>query len=243
MRLGVLVAMPSEAGTLTRRPLSVGERVSLQPETFLSVSGIGSRRARLAAEECIRQGAEALLSWGTAGSLSSDILPGDLILPRKVLSADRTLYETDADWHSRIRQRLGGRVRYHEVLLAETPKVLVTPSEKKDLRDRTEALAADMESATIASVAKGAGVPFLAVRVVTDSADRPLPRSSLAAFDPTGRFMPTKALSVVLRHPNEMADLIRLGLNFRKALRTLRKVHHLIGYNFCVEGEKDKPDL
>ncbi len=247
MRLDILVAMPSEARTLTRRSLSVGERISLHPETFLNVSGIGSRRARLAAEECLRQGAEALLSWGTAGSLSPDILPGDIILPGKVISADRTLFETDASWYERIRQRLRGRVRLHEVLLAESPKVLVTPSEKKGLLDRTGAAAVDMESGTIASAAKGAGALFLAVRVVSDSADRLLPKSALTAFDPQGRFVATRALLGVLRgfprHPNELADLVRLGWNFRKALRTLRTVHHLIGYNFCVEEKKDEPAL
>ncbi|HZD53555.1 MAG TPA: purine phosphorylase, partial [Woeseiaceae bacterium] len=53
----------------------------------MRVSGVGPQRARGAARRLLADGAEALLSWGTATALAPWLEAGDVILPRGILRA------------------------------------------------------------------------------------------------------------------------------------------------------------
>ena len=62
--------------------------------------------------------------------------------------------------------------------------------DKAALFERTGAVAVDMESAAIAEVAEQHGLPFLAVRVVVDSAGDVLPAAVTAAADTKATWSP-----------------------------------------------------
>jgi len=85
-----------------------------------------------------------------------------------------------------------------------------------------------MESAAVAAVAQEARVPFVAVRVVADSADIPLPNSVLNACDEFGRLNFLKLIWGVAERPKELFPLIRLARDYRAAQRTLTLVARLI---------------
>jgi len=89
---------------------------------------------------------------------------------------------------------------------------------------RSGAQAADMESGAVARCAAKSQVPFLVVRAIADTAAMTVPASVLAATDKSGETHLPVLLRHVLPRPMEIAALIKLGLHFSAAMRTLRTV-------------------
>src|SRR5512136_3030110 len=173
--LGIVVAMTDEAKTLTKKPLSIGQTIEVREGVLVHLSGVGRKRAARAAQSLLNRGATALLSWGTAGGLVPGLAPGSLVLPKAVMGSDLSLFQVDPSWHERLRIRLEGRIDLRSETLIESPTVLMTPEEQRALAYRTGAVAVDMESAAVAFTADQAGLPFVALRVVSDSLDQTLP--------------------------------------------------------------------
>ena len=223
MASGIVAAMVAEARILAKGPISPGE-LSLPEGAMLFISGIGAKRARVAAQALLEKGATALVSWGSAGGLMPALSPGSLILPERILGADQSVYPTDPIWHERLCSRLKGHVEPHRGVFAESTQVLATRAEKAALLRRTGAVAVDMESASIAQAAKEAGIPFMAIRAITDSAEMEIPRDALDFIDEFGRVRLIRLFSLMARHPLELFALLRMGQNFRAAETTLARV-------------------
>jgi adenosylhomocysteine nucleosidase len=99
----------------------------------------------------------------------------------------------------------------------------------------------DMESASIAWFAKKAGVPFLAVRAITDPAEMAIPRSVRNCVDEFGRVRLSKVIQGVIKHPMDLPLLVGLGRNFRAARAALAKVVLQTGSNLlCPPGRLEK---
>ncbi len=158
-----------------------------------------------------------------------------------MIAADQTVYRVDAKWHGYLCDRLAGRLDFHTEPLAENPAVLVDPLEKKALFCRTGAVAVDMESAAVATVAQKANVPFVAIRAIAESADMTIPRSLLTAVDEFGRLRPFVLVRRLAAHPRELLPLIHLGKGFRAAQATLSTVAHLAGHDLLVPQSLDEP--
>jgi adenosylhomocysteine nucleosidase len=226
--LGIIVGVPYEARSLAKYSILNDEPVRLRQGVTLGVSGVGPRRAGLASRRLLEKGATALLSWGSAGGLSPKLSPGSLILPRIIIAANRSVYHADASWHKDLCDRLRGQVEFHTGPLAESATVVQTSAEKAILFQQTGAVGVDMESAAIAFVAQEARVPFVAVRVIADSANAPLPNSALNACDEFGRLNFLKLIWGVAGRPTELFPLIHLARDYRAAQRTLALVARLI---------------
>ncbi len=84
-----------------------------------------------------------------------------------------------------------------------------------------------MESAAVASVAREARVPFMAIRVVADASGTTLPQYTLKTFDEFGRLNLARLILGLTEHPSELLGLLRLGRNYRAAQRTLAAVARL----------------
>jgi len=239
--LGIVTALYAEARCLTRQPIGTGELVQLPGGVLVKVSGVGAKRADLAAEALLRKGAGALMSWGCAGGLISNLSPGSLVLPKVVIGADKSVYHTDEVWQKRLCSRLRGQFDLHEEPLAEGTVVLTRSTEKATLFQKTGAIAVDMESAAVAAAAKGAGVPFIAVRAVADSVDITIPQSALTFADEFGRLNRSMLVRGLIKHPMDSFTLVRLGRSFRAAEKTLAKVARLAGGNLlslAANGEQ-----
>jgi adenosylhomocysteine nucleosidase len=223
-RLGIVVAMKAEARTLAKQPIAEGERVLLSGGAVLLLSGIGSARASTAARALLEAGATALLSWGSAGGLRSELSPGSLSLPSMIIAADRSAYPSDPAWHARLCSRLKGHIALYTGPLAGSATILRTAEEKVELYRQTGAFAVDMESGSVAAAARTAGVPFAAIRAIADSAETEVPRATLQAFDEYGQLNLRELFKGLTRHPTEILALARLGIHFRMAQTTLTKV-------------------
>lgn len=227
--LGVVVAVEAETVGLIKRPFFGRKRTLLSQTVCVRLSGMGARAARLAAEDLVRKGSTALLSWGSAGALDPGLLSGSLVVPERVLSPDQAGYSVCRSWHRQICRRLKGRIELYTGAIIQSPVVLSDPAEKSALYERSGAIAVDMESAAVARVAKGTGLPFLAIRAISDTASMTVPISLLASLDEFGRPRFIRLLKSFGNRPGDMVRLFRLGQNFRRARKTLASVMALAG--------------
>lgn len=179
--LGILAALPGELGTLPERARGSSRADGLEfleldldgARCLAVVSGVGKVAAARAATCLLARGARrALLVVGTCGGLSRHLATGDLVHCTRAAQADlavRAGRETEADPALRTawRQVAAG----HEGWFLTADRPVVTPWRRIRL---TRAFAgtsvADMETAAVAAVAQAAGVPWAALRAVTDRA-------------------------------------------------------------------------
>lgn len=231
--VGVVVALAGEAQALTARHCAAGESVALPDGTLIRLGGVGSGRAARAASALIEAGAGALVSWGIAGGLDPDLRPGDVVLPQAVEGIGRTTFEVDANWRARLREHIGDRVPVHGGTLVQSDRPLRDRASKRAAFESTGACAVDMESVAIAACARRAGVPFLAVRCVSDSAEIPIPTGALIGIDAEGNKHCAAVALWLLRHPAQLPGMLHLRRSYRAALSSLRAVAKTAGPSLC----------
>ena len=185
---------------------------------------MGAKNATRAATALVKCGARWLLSWGTAVALDPTLAPGTMVLPTVILANNGTQNCSDPRLHVEFLRHTLCLATVNTGMLAETTYVLTSESEKQKLRRATGAVAADMESAAVAAVARRAGIGFLTVRAVLDRSDDALPSHVIGALDPNGRVHPARLILSLFHHPGEIAALWRLFRQRRIAQGTLRAV-------------------
>lgn len=220
-RIGIVTALPGEARTLSRR-VHNGRPYELGPGFTIMISGIGAERATAAAQQLLNTNVEALISWGTAAGLDPALPAGSLLLPESILSGGLPL-PVHAAWHRQAIERLRS-LDVSSRPLAESPALLATAAAKLRLRQETGAVAADMESAAIARLARNRGVPFLCIRAVVDAAEETVPAALPSLLDDFGRIRYPVLLQTLLRQPGLLGDLFRLQRRFSRASRCLKSV-------------------
>ena len=149
-------------------------------------AGVGAARARSALLTAAREFPfRAAWSLGLAGGLADDLAPGDLVCPAVVLWDDgaqgQVLPPTAA---SAAIGAVLHRVHAGPLLTVEVP--LRTAQAKRTARERTGAVAVDMEAAGVATAARDLGVPWLALKAVADSARESLPEFLAGCTTPAG---------------------------------------------------------
>ena len=92
----------------------------------------------------------------------------------------------------------------------------------------------DIGYESIDNVAGGetAGIPFAALRVISDPASRSLPALAKSAIKPNGDIDLRKVLRGVARNPMTLRALVSTGIDFNRALRSLRGCR-----GFLIGGE------
>ena len=107
-----------------------------------------------------------------------------------------------------------------EILTAD--RVAVTSEEKRRLRQSTGAAVVEMEAAAVAEKARTWGLPFRAVKAVSDTADEDLPLDFNQYRDRDGRFQTRRIAGAALFHPFvTLPGLLRLNRNCRRAAESL----------------------
>lgn len=222
MPAGIVTALAAEARLLTSGPVKAGSAALLQGGARLFLCGMGAERARAAARRLLEEGATGLVSWGFAGGLLPLTPAGALLLPEKVIAGDGSEYTAHPPWRERLMEELKDS-RPHGGALAQSTAVQASGKEKEAFRRRTGAVAVDLESASIALAAREAGIPFIALRVVSDPAEMSIPPWLVKVVDEFGRIRLFRFLRALSGHPGDLPGLIRLGRNVgaaREALAT-----------------------
>lgn len=224
MITGIVIALPEELGTLTSKKLDKGCCVAISGNIVLAYSGAGATNARAASEALIGQGACRLISWGCAAALSTNLKPGDLILADTLIDADSNPFDTHPEWIEISQTLLPDSIKIHIGSLAESHGIVSSSASKKQLHAGTGAIALDMESVAVAKVAQQNNLPFLTVRAIADPVDMDLPKAIDHSLNREGDVVLGKLLSYIALHPAELPGLIKLGLHFNAAKKTLKLV-------------------
>jgi adenosylhomocysteine nucleosidase len=174
--------------------------------------------ARRAAEELIRSGADAIVSFGLAGGLDPALAPGALVVPAALMLPTGETVAADPALLARF-----GKPTHRLMLAAEAPVARI--ADKAAFFRQTGAVAVDLESGAVAEVAQSHGLAWAVVRVVCDPAGRDLPPAALAALDPqSGGIAGLRVLVSLLRRPTQIPALIRLARDTAAAQRSLTRV-------------------
>jgi hopanoid-associated phosphorylase len=163
-----------------------------------------------------------VISFGVAGGLDPSLKPGDVVLATEVMAGDGRWLAGLSLSDEVVAGVAMGRRRIVRGGLAGVEEVVVASARKAALWLQTGAAAVDMESHIAAAYAEEAGLPFAALRVISDSAHRSLPALAKSAIRPDGKVDLRKILSGVVRNPRTLSALVSTGLDFNRALRSLR---------------------
>jgi len=170
-------------------------------------------------------GATGIISIGIAGALAADLAVGDVVIAERVVTANEA-FETDGRWTARLAKALP-QVRIGAILgrgtIADSGEV------KAALHEATRADAVDMESHLAARAARERGLPFAALRVISDTADQSLPPAALAAMKPDGSIALGRVLRSVVTKPAQIPALIRTARESEKAFAALLRCVEVLG--------------
>jgi adenosylhomocysteine nucleosidase len=223
---GVVAALAAEARALGPAHAKGEGLAVLADGNLLAISGMGPKAARSAAMRLIDAGATSLVSWGLAGGLDPDLEAGAVCVPREIIAADGSRLSTARSWQESLTSSVPSGLRVGNDALLATEYALETPADKSAARRSTGACAVDMESSAVAQVAEAHGVPFIAVRVIVDTARDAVPQA-VAGASRAGKLRAGRLILGLMRSPLEIASLLRLARRYRVALRSLRAVASL----------------
>lgn len=106
--------------------------------------------------------------------------------------------------------------------ISSSDRVVVTAEEKRKLREKTGAIAAEMEARAVKKIAGEWGVPFYCIRAVSDTANEDMPLDFNLYRDAAGRFSLAKIALAAMRHPfTRIPALRRLEANCNVASESL----------------------
>lgn len=212
-------------------------RLAAGPGVATVGAGGNPERLRAVLRERVRPGCRAVMSIGIAGGLDPALAPGDVVVATGVVAAGRR-HGAHPDVVRALAARLADApFRVRRADLAGEDFAVLSPHAKAVLHVQTGAAAVDMESHVAASFAQAHGLPFCAVRVICDPADRALPAAIAKALKPNGEPDLLAVLSALARRSARVGGLVRLARDSSAAFASLGRCRALLGVGLGV------PDL
>ena len=207
-------------------------RIAAGPGMFVICSSSDPRQLRALLATLDPTTFRGVISFGVAGGLDPALKSGDVVVATEVLAGDtRWLAGLPLNEEMIAGVALGGR-RVVRGSLAGAEQVVAARHVKAALHSETGAAAVDMESHIAAAYAAESGLPFAALRVIADPASRALPALAMTAIKPNGDIDLRKVLRGVARNPMTLRALVSTGIDFNRALRSLRGCR-----GFLLDGE------
>lgn len=172
----------------------------------------------------------AVLSFGIAGGLDPALRPGDVVVASAVI-AESGVWKVP----SKILATITAQVRSHGVtatngFVVGVEEPIIVPTTKALLRKETNAVAVDMESHVGAAYAASRGLPFAAIRVISDPAERALPELATKALKPDGRIDFPAVMAGIARAPSQIGMLIKAGEDAGRAFAGLRRCRGFLDF-------------
>jgi hopanoid-associated phosphorylase len=166
-----------------------------------------------------------IISFGVAGGLAPQLRPGTCVIGSAILSGSNRI-PTNKMWSQQLLQTFPEAV---SGMLLGVSAPICDPGDKRALHVNTGAIAVDMESHVVAAVGAAHGLPVVAMRVITDPAERALPASAVAAMRPNGTTNIVAMIRSVLMRPREIPTLFQTALDALAARATLLRGRRLLG--------------
>lgn len=170
---------------------------------------------------------DAVMSFGIAGGIAPGQKPGDVILADRVIAGE--VFPADSRWLSALSRqipdtRVGALVGVDEMIGSRDLKAR--------LHQKTGGLAVDMESHGAARFARERGIPFVALRAVSDPHHRALPSAALVGMNPDGSTNVPAVLRALAKSPGELPGLIQTAREAGAAMRALVRCRRVLGEFF-----------
>ena len=214
-------------------------RIAAGPGMAVICSSSSPKQLRALLTVVDPQSIRGVISFGVAGGLDPTLRSGDVVVATEVLAGDARWAAGLSLSDDLIDKVTSGRRRVVRGSLAGAEEVVMGRSCKAALHLETGAAAVDMESHIAAAYAAETGLPFAALRVISDPAHRALPALARAAIKPNGQIDVATVLRGIVRNPATVRALVSTGIDFNRALRSLRGCRdYLLGSEYLLSGEE-----
>jgi len=228
--IAIASALPEEIGGLVeradveRRETWDGRDVSLGTvggrRVVLLHTGTGQERAREGIATLLnRRSVSALCYVGVAGALDPSLAVESILVPTSVRTEDgQSVPSPDPQWAERVSAHGDGSARTGTLVTVD--RVITQPEEKAALRGALALngpAAIDMETAAVARVAAEQGVPYLSLRIISDTADESLPDLLKDAQREDGSIDRTRVMQSVVWTPSAVPALMRMRRRVQSA--------------------------
>jgi adenosylhomocysteine nucleosidase len=220
LKVGIVSAIERELGPLLkiweRGTIRDGSKVYGVRRSEFAIyiaSGIGREPARLAARALVAgERPNMLISAGFAGALTRNLTVGETITPETVV---------DGQTGERFPTQGGTGVLISAAAIADE-------AVKKQLGEQYGAEAVDMEAAAVARVAQENGIPFCAVKSISDELGFAMPPFN-AYVTTDGKLALERFAAHIAVRPAYWPSLVQLARNSKKASLELSAVlEHLL---------------
>ena len=163
-------------------------------------TGVGEKICRQRIEPFLdAQPFDCVISSGFAGGVDPSLGVGDLLLAENF---------SDPALLARARELLICRV----AKLATVDRIVESVAERDAFARQHRAVAVDMETRWIAEACASRKIPFLSLRVISDTAAAPFPRPAAGSFRSRAATHSVAApLGYLFRHPTAIVRLIRFA--------------------------------
>ncbi|HEX9732132.1 MAG TPA: hypothetical protein VGG06_09105 [Thermoanaerobaculia bacterium] len=236
--VAVVAPLREELGPLLRQVADV-RRIGLHRysgrlgsrELVLGWTGDGwsAARAGLAALLAAHRPSR-LVVLGVAGGLSPGLDAGSLAVACEVRDGDGVAPAPDPEWIVRAVELAGAR----EAVVFSHDRILVRADEKAELGRRllaesaADAAVVDLETAVYARTAAAHGVPYTAIRAVSDTVDEDLPLDFNRFLDDGGRTRRARVALYALGRPWVVGRLLGLRSRLRGCAEALSEAARLV---------------
>jgi adenosylhomocysteine nucleosidase len=177
-------------------------------------AGAGNKRAERAAHALIdAHKPEWMLSIGFAGGLTDELQIGDVVVANRIVDTAAAADDDEAGLKINFKMQPDPKRGLYVGTLATAAHIVRTADEKRELHQRTGAMAVDMESLAVAQACRERKVKFLAVRGITDDNRSDLPTEVLSVLGGTGTIRTGAVVGALWKRPSSYKDLWRLRQN------------------------------
>ncbi|MBO20646.1 MAG: hypothetical protein CL732_08915 [Chloroflexi bacterium] len=211
----VAASMEQELIGLRREMLEIEDATGVHPPVEFRVLGVGPDRAgsaMAALAKDLKSDSDNVLVLGVAGGVNPDLDTGDILLADRYslengasLGAGKAIRPDPQMMKSAEQAALDMTVPVCTGGALTVDHLVVDPFERVELRAKYQADSVNMEDYRVAEAAQNAGVPFLSVRVVLDTAEQRLP-----GYLPGLAKSPYKVLTHVLLMPWRIPTMLKL---------------------------------
>ena len=216
----VVAALPEEIAPLRSRLTDVERRragpILLESGRLdgrgvvLAVTGDGERNARAGVAALLAAArAERLIVIGVAGALSRGLGAAALVVAGRVTEERGKDLLGEAGEIGDVARATGARI----AVVLSAAAIVDSAVEKQRLGGQIAAglpAVVDLESATYVAGAVAAGIPWLVLRAVSDTADESLPELLNRSRDAGGAVRRGRVLHGLLREPRALAPLLTM---------------------------------
>lgn len=189
-------------------------------EVGVVLTGVGPRVAGVRVAEVVGGGQQSIyacISSGLAGALKTEYAVGQVLAAKAVRAeaVDRDLRSAVLECSSALLSFAleSGAIAVNTFYTSE--RAIAKSEEKMHLGRVADAV--DMESFNIVKGASAFGIPAIAIRAISDSANEDLPFDMNEVLTDEGRLSVPRVLGQVGRHPGAIPDLVRLANQSRSS--------------------------